>query len=321
LAGRPGVAGSADGAALDARFRSPGGIAVDTFGNVYVADTGNNTIRKVTPSRVVSTLAGLAGKPGRQDGSGGAARFLAPLGIAVDGAGNVYVAEFASDLIRKITPEGEVRTLAGSAGNPGSADGQGDNAHFRNPWSVAAASSGDVFVADKNNFTIRQITPTGRVSTFAGFPGIPGDANGPGSYARFRDPHGVAVDAAGNVYVADTGNDTIRKISSFGMVTNLAGRAGRAGDADGVGTSATFSNLQAVAVGEPGDIYVLDGDAVRKITPAGVVTTLPGAVLSDGHGNAIHPTSLAINNRGALYLVDCASDVIWQAAPAEPAAK
>jgi serine/threonine protein kinase len=321
LAGRPGIAGSADGAALDARFRSPGGIAVDTFGNVYVADTGNNTIRKVTPSRVVSTLAGLAGKPGRQDGRGGAARFLAPLGIAVDGAGNVYVAEFASDLIRKITPEGEVRTLAGSAGNPGSADGQGDNAHFRNPWSVAVASSGDVFVADKNNFTIRQITPTGRVSTFAGFPGNPGDANGPGSYARFRDPHGVAVDAAGNVYVADTGNDTIRKISSFGMVTNLAGRAGRAGDADGVGTSATFSNLQAVAIGEYGNIYVLDGDAVRKITPAGVVTTLPGAVLSDGHGNAIHPTSLAINNRGALYLVDCASDVIWQAAPAEPAAK
>ena len=283
LAGQPGAPGSADGAAPDARFQSPGGIAVDTSGNVYVADTGNNTIRKIARGGAVSTLAGLAGKPGREDGSGSAARFLAPLGIAVDGAGNLYVAEFASDIIRKITPEGEVSTLAGSAGNPGSTDGTGDNAHFRNPWSVAVDSTGDVYVADKSNFTIRQITPTGRVSTFAGFPGIPGDADGPGSYARFSDPHGVAVDSAGNIYVADTGNNTIRKINSFGMVKTLAGMAGRAGDADGIGNKARFSNIQSVAAGDGGNIYVLDGNIIRKITPAGVVTTLPVSTLADGH--------------------------------------
>jgi serine/threonine protein kinase len=315
LAGHPGIPGSADGAASDARFKSPGGIAVDTFGNVYVADTGNNTIRKIARGGPVNTLAGRAGKPGRMDGSGSAARFLAPLGIAVDGAGNIYVAEFASDIIRKITPEGMVSTLAGSAGNPGRQDGTGDNAHFRNPWSVAVDSAGDVFVADKSNFTIRQITPTGRVSTFAGFPGIPGDADGPGSYARFGDVHGIAVDSAGNVYVADTGNNAIRKINSFGMVRTLAGMAGRAGDADGVGNNARFSNVQSVAVGDLGSIYVLDGDLIRKITPGGVVTTLPNTSLSNDHGRTIHPTSIAVDGTGNLYLVEGMNNVVWLVTP------
>jgi serine/threonine protein kinase len=322
LAGQPGAPGSADGAASDARFKSPGGIAVDTFGNVYVADTGNNTIRKIVRGGPVSTLAGLAGKLGRQDGSGSAARFLAPLGIALDGAGNIYVAEFASDTIRKITPGGVVSTLAGSAGNPGREDGVGDNAHFRNPWSVAVDSTGDVYVADKSNFTIRQITPTGRVSTFAGFPGIPGDADGPGSYARFRDPHGVAVDSAGNVYVADTGNNTIRKINSFGMVTTLAGMAGRAGDADGTGNNARFSNIQSVAIGDHGNIYVLDGDLIRKITPAGVVTTLLHFSLQHlAFSISFHPTSLTVDPAGNLYLVEGMNHVIWQAAPPNSSAK
>jgi serine/threonine protein kinase/sugar lactone lactonase YvrE len=329
LAGQPGVSGSADGAASDARFQSPGGIAVDTDGNVYVADTGNNTIRKIARGGRVSTLAGLAGKPGREDGSGNAARFLAPLGIAVDGAGNLYVAEFASDTIRKITPEGEVSTLAGSAGVPGSTDGTGDNAHFRNPWSVAVDSTGNVYVADKSNFAIRQITPTGRVSTFAGFPGIPGDADGPGSYARFRDPRAVAVDSAGNICVADAGNDTIRMISTFGMVKTLAGMPGRAGDADGVGNKARFSNLQSVAVGG-GNIYVLDGDRVRKVTPSGVVTTLfhfslqPSASLAiaplggataEAFSLSFHPTSLAVDSTGKLYLIEGLNNVIWEATP------
>ncbi len=316
LAGQPGAYGSADGAASDARFQSPGGIAVDTSGNVYVADTGNNTIRKIARGGPVNTLAGLAGKPGRADGNGNAARFLAPLGIAVDRAGNIYVAEFASDIIRKITPEGVVSTLAGSAGNPGSIDGTGDNAHFRNPWSVAVDSTGNVYVADKSNFTIRQITPTGRVSTFAGFPRIPGDTDGPGSYARFRDPHGIAVDSAGNIYVADTGNSTVRKISSFGMVKTLAGTARSPGNLDGIGNKARFSNIQSVVAGDGGDIYVLDGDLIRKITPAGVVTTLLHFSLQpSAFSLLLHPTGIAVDSMGNLYLVEGMNNVIWQAAP------
>jgi serine/threonine protein kinase len=315
LAGQPGVPGSADGAANAARFQSPGGIAVDAAGNVYIADTGNNTIRKIGRDGSVSTLAGLAGQPGRFDGSGSAARFLAPLGIAVDQRGNVYVAEFANDTIRKITPDGMVSTLAGSAGNPGSEDGTGDDAHFRNPWSVAVDFRGYVYVADKSNFAIRQIIPTGRFSTFAGLAGIPGYADGPGKYARFGDLQGIAVDMVGRIYVADTGNCIVRTISPYGMVSTLAGMAGSTGNVDGVGDKARFSNLQCVTAGDHDNIYVLDGDAVRKITPWGAVTNLPSSSLTDGHGYSIHPTSMAVDHMGNLYLVESPKNVIWEAMP------
>jgi len=315
LAGQPGTRGNSDGAAPDARFQSPGDIAVDALGNLYVADTGNNTIRKIAPDGSVSTLAGQAGKPGRSDGKGNEARFVAPLGIAVDHAGNVYVAEFASDLIRKITPEGMVSTLAGSAGNPGSEDGTGDNAHFRNPWSVAVDSTGNVYVADKSNFTIRQITPTSRVSTFAGLPGTPGYADGPGHYARFNDPLSVAVNAAGIIYVADTGNYVIRMINPSGMVSTFAGKAGKPGSADGAGADAHFSNLQCVVMSEGGDIYALDGDVIRKITSSGDVTTLPNSSLTDSSGRVIHPTSMAVDHAGNFYLAEDGNNVIWKAIP------
>jgi serine/threonine protein kinase/sugar lactone lactonase YvrE len=302
LAGQPGARGSADGLIADARFQSPGGIAVDAHGNTFVADTGNDTIRKITRDGVVGTLAGRAGKPGRSDGSGDAARFLAPLGIAVDQKGNIYVAEFVSDTIRKITPEGMVSTLAGSAGNPGGQDGTGDNAHFRNPWSVAVDFSDNVYVADRSNFTIRQITPTGRVSTFAGFAGIPGDIDGPGSYARFGDPVGVAVDLSGKVYVADAVNGAVRMINSSGMVSTLAGKT-------------RFSDVQSVAVSGGGALYVLDENSIRKINSAGVVTALPGSIMADGHGHFIHPTSMAVDSLENLYLVDATNSVIWEAIP------
>ena len=145
-------------------------MAVDSAGNVYVADTDNHTIRKITPSRVVRTLAGLAGSHGSADGTGSAARFNFPLGVAVDSAGNVYVADTDNYTIRKITPSGVVRTLAGLAGT-GSADGTGSAARFNFPQGVAVDSAGNVYVADTSNHTIRKITPSGVVSTFAGLAG------------------------------------------------------------------------------------------------------------------------------------------------------
>jgi len=314
FAGQPGTRGNTDGTAADARFQSPGGIAIDMSQSLYLADTGNNTVRKITRDGTVSTLAGMAGQPGDLDGRGNAARFMAPLGIAADQKGNVYVAEFASDIIRKITPEGIVGTLAGSAGNPGSKDGVGDNAHFRNPWSVAANNIfGNLFIADRSNFTIRRITPAGLVSTFAGHARTPGYADGPGSYARFGDPCGVAVSLIGNVYVADAANCVIRKIDGSGMVSTLAGMANSRGNADGVGNKARFSNLQSVVAVNNGNIYVLDGDVIRLITAEGAVTTLP--TLNDGSGHFIHPSSMVADPSGALYLVEATHDVIWEATP------
>jgi serine/threonine protein kinase len=315
VAGQPGARGSADGLAADARFQSPGGIVVDISGNAFVSDTGNNTIRKITRDGSVITLAGRAGQSGRADGIGSAARFLAPLGIAVDRAGNIYVAEFASDVIRKISPQGVVSTLAGSAGIPGSEDGTGDHAHFRNPWAVAVDISGTVYVADRSNFTIRQISPTGRVSTFAGLPGTSGYADGPGSYARFSDPQGIAVDAVGNIYVADSGNNVVRKITSFGEVSTLAGKAGSLGNSDGEGSKARFSQLRCVAQGEGVNLYVLDGDFIRKVTQSGAVTTWPASSLMGDGGHLIHPTTMTSDCFGTLYLVDGTNNVIWKTTP------
>jgi sugar lactone lactonase YvrE len=217
------VFGSADGAGSEARFNYPSGVAVDSAGNAYVADTGNHTIRKVTPAGVVTTLAGLAGSEGSgsDDGTWSAARFSYPSGLALDSAGNVYVADTGNNRIRKMTSAGVVTTLAGSASASGYADGTGSAAQFYVPSGVAVDSSGTVYVADTENHTIRKVTAAGVVTTLAGLAKVFGSTDGTGSAARFGSystccgyapgPYGVAVDSAGNVYVADTRNNTIRK--------------------------------------------------------------------------------------------------------------
>jgi sugar lactone lactonase YvrE len=222
LAGSATNRGNQDGTGANASFSSPGGVAVDSAGNVYVADAFNQTIRKITSAGAVTTLAGSPGSRGEADGTGGAAQFNHPLGVAVDGSGNLYVADTFNDTIRKITPAGGVTTLAGSAGISGGNDGTGIYALFNQPVGVAVDGSGNVFVADTGNATIRRVTPNGVVTTLAGIAGIAGLSDGVGANALFNQPHGVALDGAGNVYVADTGNAAIRKITSNGTVTTVA---------------------------------------------------------------------------------------------------
>jgi streptogramin lyase len=184
---------------------------VDRVGNIYVADHENSTIRKVSPTGVVTTLAGRAsGFVGSADGRGGDARFHHPSGVAVDSTGNVYVADTGNSTIRRITPSGVASTLAGVAGNRGSADGPASTARFGDPLGVAVDGTGNVYVTDRYNPTIRKIVPGGVVSTLAGLAGSYGSDDGTGSAARFLYPTGVSADNAGNIYVADSDNHDIR---------------------------------------------------------------------------------------------------------------
>ena len=319
LAGTAGTFGSTDGTGGVARFSNPYDVAVDESGNVYVADSGNNTIRKITSDGVVTTLAGTAGMSGSADGPGSAASFSNPYGLAVDASGNVYVADtgnetISNNTIRKITSAGVVTTLAGTAGISGSADGIGSAARFNFPAGVAVDASGNVYVADLFNNTVRKITSVAVVTTLAGTgKGGPGSVDGAGSAARFNQPTGVAVDASGNVYVADQANNTIRKITPAGVVTTLAGTVGVIGSADGTGSAALFKYPDGVAIDASGNVYVADSYnyTVRKITSAGVVTTLAGAAglygSADGTGSAARfnfPAGVAVDASGNVYVAD-----------------
>jgi DNA-binding beta-propeller fold protein YncE len=219
-----GAAVSVGRAAADASFSTPAGVAADAAGNLFVANNGNNCILKLTPEGGLSVFAGKPGAAGTADGAGSAARFSTPRGIAIDRAGNLYVADEGNSNIRKITPAGVVSTLAGSAGQAGSEDGRGTAARFGAPRSLAVDAAGTVYVADTDNHTIRTVTAAGIVSTLAGRAGQAGFADGAGSVARFSEPRGIAVDAAGTIYVADTGNAAIREITPDGVVTTLTGR-------------------------------------------------------------------------------------------------
>jgi len=284
-----------------AEFNSPSGVAVDASGNVYVADTNNHRIRKITlTSREVSTIAGST--EGFADDAGTSAKFDWPSGVAVDAAGNVYVADFYNHRIRRIIlTSREVNTLAGG-GNP---------AQFNHPVGVAVDSSGNVYVADYGNHRIRKITLTSReVNTLAGS-GTAGSADGLGTAAQFRNPTGVAVDAKGNVYVADFSNNRIRKITSGGEVDTLAG-TGTPGSKDGAGTSAQFNEPTGVALDAEGNVYVADSGShlIRKITPEGVVSTIAGsgtAGFKDDAGTEAQfntPKGVAVDAEGNIYVAD-----------------
>jgi len=312
FAGQPGVAGASDGPAAQARFRLPNNVAVDNAGNVYVADTANDIIRKITPDGTVSTLAGSPGSGGSADGTGSQARFWAPFGIAVDDLGDVYVADTANNAIRKITPAGVVGTLAGQAGQAGSDDGAGPKARFRNPWGLAVDVLGNLVVADMSNDTLRKITPAGTVTTLAGLAGISGHADGFGKDVRFNHPYAVAVDRADNIYVSDRASDTIRKVTAAGGVTTLAGLSGYTGYTDAVGSEARFRNPQGLSVDLGGNIYVADtgNNLIRKITPTGIVSTVPGFAADDPSsqaGGAVrlnNPGGVAVDAAGNLYVAD-----------------
>lgn len=322
LAGANDGPGAVDGSGSAARFNAPQFPALDSNGNVVVGDVLNNTIRRITPTGVVTTVAGSPGLSGSADGTGSAARFNQPRGVAVDASDNIYAVDSGNYTIRKITPDGVVTTLAGSPGLSGSADGMGSAARFNQARGLAIDPAGHLYVGDTNNNTVRKITPDGVVSTFAGAAGQSGSSDGSGTAARFSFPRGVAVDASGNVYVADSGNATIRMITPSGDVTTIAGTAGSMGSGDGTGTAAQFEFPVGLTVDGSGNVFVGDSNAntVRKITPAGMVTTLGGSVDTSGNADGIgsaalfnSPGGVVADNNGNLYIADFYNNTVRRA--------
>jgi sugar lactone lactonase YvrE len=324
IAGAVELTGFVNGAGTASEFDFPYDVAVDTNGNVYVADLYNFTVRKITPGDVVSTLAGSPGE-GYADGTGPAAQFWYPTDMALDGSGNLYVADNDNCTIRMVTPSGAVTTLAGTPGNVGNADGTGAGAQFNYPYGVARDSAGNLYVSDQSGQTIRKITPGGVVTTLAGSPGMSGDANGTGSAATFYYPSGIAVDGSGNVYVSEERNFDIRKITPAGVVTTLAGTSGSIGSADGTGPAAQFNLPAGIAIDGSGNLYVADygNGTIRKVTPAGVVSTVAGKAgnqgSADGTGAAAQfdaPSGIAVDANGNLYVADEKNNTIRMITPA-----
>lgn len=276
VAGGSGAAGSADGSGATARFNQPAGVAVSSAGVIFVADAANATVRRIGADGVVTTLVGSPSVRGSNDGTGAAAQFSQPAGLALDASGALYVADAMNHTIRKVTSGGVVTTVAGSAGSAGATDGPGNLARFNLPSGVTVGAGGTLWIADTVNHTIRTLSSAGAVTTLAGLPGVSGNSDGVGVNALFSRPAAVAMDGAGNLYVTDTANSTIRRITPGGLVTTLAGLPGIAGLMDGTGSYALFNQPQALAIDASGNLYVADtgNAALRKVTPAGVVTTL-----------------------------------------------
>lgn len=333
-----GINGSADGTGTASSFRAGFGVAVDPQGNVYVADSNNDRIRKITPVGVVSTYA-LAGVLGPANDI---SRFGFPCGVAVDALGNVYVTDPGSRTVKKISPQEVVTILAGSGAN-GAADGTGTDASFSFPFAIAIDALGNVYMIDQNNIngggggSLRKITPTGVVTTLiksgiggygiavdtlgnlyttadnstiikinpAGIittlaGGVTGDADGTGTAASFYGPSGIAVDAQGNLYVADTNNHKIKRITPAGVVTTLAG-SGAEGSADGIGTTASFKGNYGICLDTFGHLYAMQSSEIRKITygsysispalPTGLTLDTISGVIT-GTPTAVTPTKI-----------------------------
>ncbi len=290
-------------------------LTIDPSGNLYAVV--NNTIKKITPTGAVTNYAGT-GASGSANGPAASATFNNPTGLVFDSAGNLYVADAGNNLIREITTAGNVVTFAGS-GTAGGADGTGTAAQFSYPAGLTIDTSGNIYVATYYGQSIRKITPAGVVTTIAGLYGTPGYVDATGTAARFEYPAGIGIDSNGNLIVgeADSGH-RIRKITPAGVVTTIAGSpTGVMGSTNGCGTSATFGYVFYLYVDKSNNtIYVSGGSVIRAVDSSGCVTTVSGSGnygLTNGSASTsayLNPAGLVMDSNGTIYVSDSGNSVI-----------
>ena len=322
FAGNGGYSYSGDGGpATSAQLNAPHGVAADSAGNYYIADSGNNVVRKVSASGAITTFAGNGTAAfGGDGGAATSAQLNGPQGVALDSAGNVYIADTGNSRVREVSG-GTINTVAGS-GTPGySGDGgAAAGAKLYSPVGLALDAKGNLYIADTNNSAIRKVS-NGTISTVAGngVQGYSGDG-GPALSARLNDPQGVAVDSAGNLYITDTLNYAIRQVSPNGSIATIAGNgvAGYSGDG-GPASQAQLTYPTGIAVDSGGDVYFGDaGASVRKIYANGTIATIAGngSIGYTGDGGPATsasldgPTGIALNSNGDVYVADSANDAV-----------
>ena len=331
--GGTGASGSADGTGTAALFNGPSGIAVDSAGVLYVTDSNNQTIRTISASGVVTTIGGSVGLAGYADGIGNAARFNLPTGISFDPTtATLYLADYRNDTIRKgvSTSSGPGTAPPPITGTPSTGNGL-----LSHPEGITADSSNYIYVADTANNCIKRIGGDGTVTVFAGKEGSAGDTDGTGTAALFRGPTGITIDGSNNLYVSDTGNATIRKITSAAVVTTIAGSKGTRGSQDGLGTAATFQSPSGLAIDSNGYLYVADSvsNTIRRLNtvdiaaitttptspaiPSFTVTTFAGKPGVQGDADGVgsnarfnNPTGLTLDGSGYLFIADTNSSTI-----------
>lgn len=293
--------GNANGVGTAAMFNHPFGTAMDAAGNLYISDSYNCTIRKITADGTVTTIAGI-GTLGSADGTGSAASFYSPAGLALDANGNIFVADMGNNLIRKITPAGVVTTFAGN-GTAGYSNGTGTAASFSAPTGIAFAADGSFYVTDSGTGLIRKVTAAGVVTTIAGNR-TASYKNAVGTDAAFNRPAGLALDATGNIYVAEPQNKAIRKISLENNVTTFAG---------GLDSAAmVIGTPQSISVDANNNIYFADGAGrVMKINKDHILTTLAGKTATTGNADGAgatatfnYPKGIVADNSGNIFLTD-----------------
>jgi len=311
---------SVDGSSSTASFFVPVGIAVGQDGGLFVSEQSGK-IRRVAVNGDVVTFAGNT-SGNYTDGNGTSASFGNLIGIAIDSSGQLFAADAGWPTIRIITPAADVSTFAGSAAS-GSADGNGTAAEFLTPVAVAVDATSNVYVADFQGCVVRKISPTRDVITLAGTSGTCGFADGSGGAALLNHPFGIAVNAAGDIFLADTANNRIRRITPAGVTTTFAG-SGVAGSTDGDADVASFNAPAGLAFDARGNLYVADvsNNVIRKITPAGKVSTVAGSAGMQGATNGVgaaatfnHPFALAIAADGAIYVAENGNSLIRKISP------
>lgn len=318
-AGALNTIGDVDDVGGAARLYYPYGLSFDSSGVLWFTDSLNFKVKKMTADKTVTTVAGSS--QGAVDGTGANAKFRSTDHLVVDTSGNIFVCDRLNSAIRKVTPAGVVTTFAGLMGSSGSADGTGTSARFNTPHGICIDSSNNLWVADIGNNTIRKITPAGVVTTFAGTAGTSGSTDGTGSSIRFDAPYAVTVDSSGNLYVADassvfggggatTGGTTIRKITPLGVSSTICGSPNVTGYTDATGSLARFNGMSGLCVDLSGNVYAADryNNAIRKITPSGVVSTFIGPNVGSYELN--NPCGVAFDSTGALFITDAFGEVI-----------